>query len=142
MTPTINQSAWTSKYEKRATIARPEYEAGVKNPKRDPIEAAIAQKETMVAKLTEVLAGNKWENALRFVGQSGWQKAALEKGASRYPEGIRAGIGKVKDFVGKFTPHLEAGMAEVENMPKRTIEESIAKSAAMIRHNAEFTYKK
>lgn len=138
----IDQSRWVDKYERRATVARVDYEAGVKKPKRNPIEAAIAAKETMVAKLTEVLAGTKWEDALRFVGEEGWRTAALKKGAPRYPEGIRAGLNKVKDFVGKFAPHLEAGMADVEKMPKRTLEESIEKAAAMIRHNAAFTYKK
>lgn len=138
---TIDQTAWLEKYKSRAVGARKEYEAGVKAPKADPTEAAIEMQDTMLAKLTEAIVNGDWANGLRAVGQAGWQKACIEKGAPRYGPGITAGLPKYQAFVRDFAPHLEAGMASVRGMPKTTIEESIEKAAAMIRHNAAYKFR-
>lgn len=138
----IDRTRWGDKYAKRTAIARPDYEAGVRAPRRDPIEAAIGQKEALVARLTEVLAGTEWEDALRFVGTKGWQDAALTKGGVRYGPGVQFGLPKVNTFITAFAPHLERVVGEVLALPGRTLDERVARAVAQIRGNAEFRLKK
>jgi hypothetical protein len=85
---------------------------------------------------------DKWEAALRYVGDEGWKDAALKKGAPRYTDGVTYGLPKFTDFASKFKAHLDAGLPAIRAMPRRTLDESIAKAAAMIKHNAKFVYKK
>jgi hypothetical protein len=133
---------WVGKYQARTSVARPDYEWGVQNPSRGPITAAIGAKETLMAKMAARETWDKWEAALRYVGDEGWKDAALKKGAPRYTDGVSYGLPKFTDFASKFKAHLDAGLPAIRAMPRRTLEESIAKAAAMIKHNAKFTYKK
>ena len=133
---------WVKKYEDRATVATEDYKYGIENPSRSPIEGAIAQRKSLEAKMRDPKTWDKWENALKFVGDEGWKKGCTEKGADRYPTGIRAGLSKYSDFASKFADHLEAGVSKVKAMPKITIDDSVKRAEAMIRHNASFTYKK
>jgi len=133
---------WVKKYEARASVATEDYRYGIENPSANPIEQAIAHRKDLEAKMKDPKTWDKWEEALKFVGFDGWKKGALEKGVSRYPEGIRAGLDKYSDFAGKFKEHLEKGVAEVKKLPKVTIEDSIKRAEKMIRHNAMFRYKK
>jgi len=133
---------WVKKYEERASVATEDYKYGVQNPSANPIEQAIVHRKDLEAKMRAKETWDKWENALKYVGLEGWQKGALEKGVARYSEGVRAGLNKYKDFASKFKEHLEKGVATVKAMPKTTLEDSIKRAEAMIRHNASFRYKK
>tara|TARA_R100000501_G_C2625250_1_gene118648 strand:- start:989 stop:1411 length:423 start_codon:yes stop_codon:yes gene_type:complete len=130
------------KYERNASAAADEYVAGLKNPKRGPVTGAIANRATLEAKMKQKSTWDKWEANLKAVGDDGVLKAAIDKGSLNYPTGIAAGIPKMRKFLEQFLPHLEAGRSSIDRMQKRTIEESIAKNAAQIRHNAKFSYKK
>ena len=133
---------WIRKYEDRASVAVEDYKWGVQNPSASPIEQAIAHKEDLMKKMAKKETWDKWEEALKFVGDEGWVKGCLEKGVDRYPTGIRVGVDKYKDFASKFKEHLEKGVAEVKKLPKVTLEDSIKRAEKMIRHNAMFRYKK
>jgi len=133
---------WVSKYERRATVATEDYRDGVMNPSRDPIQAAISMRKTLEAKMARKETWDKWEAGLKYVGFEGWQKMALEKGVDRYAPGVRASLDKYADFASKFAEHLRKGVEEVHKMPKVTIDDSIKRAEYMIRHNAQFRYKK
>jgi len=132
---------WFKKWYDRARTAGPFYEAGIKAPRRNPIEAAISMKETLMAKMADRSTWDKWEERLRSVGFEGWQKAALAKGVKRFTDGIEFGKDKFRDFAEQFAKHLEEGLRKVLTMPKRNLEEAIARAAEMIRWNAKFRYR-
>ena len=138
----ISTDRWLRKYESRTAVAEDDYRFGVQNPKRPPASAAIGARKTLETKMSSKATWDKWEAALKYVGDDGVIKAAVEKGAPRYVPGVRASLDKVRDFASKFAPYLEAGQKKVLSMPKVTLDDSIARSAAMIRHNAGFRYKK
>jgi hypothetical protein len=85
---------------------------------------------------------DKWEAALKAVGNEKWQKASVQKGVARYGPGVEFGKPYYSDFASKFKAHLDAGVDAVRKMPKVSIEDSVARASAMIKHNAKFTYKK
>lgn len=133
---------WQEKWRARAAVARPDYEYGISNPSRNPVDAAIAHRKDFEQKMQSKETFDKWEAGLRFTGMDGWQKASLEKGAPRYTAGIEAGADKYADFAGKFKAHLDTGLPKIQAMSKATIDQAVAKAAAMIKHNAKFRYKK
>lgn len=133
---------WSAKYQSRTAVARPDYEWGIRNPARSPTAAAIAAKATLKAKMADAATWDKWEAARKYVGDEGWSKAAIEKGAVRYGPGVTFGAPKQAEFAGKFAPHLKTGVDAIMKMPNISLEDKIARAGAMIRHNATFRLKK
>jgi len=130
------------KWAERAKAGLELYKIYTASPKRDPTAAAISMKSTIQAKMSKPETWAKWENALRNVGFSGWLYGVQTKGVQRFTGGIDAGAPYMNQFMSQFLPHLAAGLAEVYRLPKVTLEDSIARAAAMIRHNAKFTFNK
>ena len=116
------------------------YVAGVKNPKRSPTEAALSMKDTWRRKMALPETAEKWAKRRAAAGDEGWLAGIELKGADRWPQGTEFGSAKILDFMNKFLPHLAAGLNQVYKMPRVTLEDSINRAAAMIRHNAKFTY--
>jgi len=130
------------KYLERARAGAKLYEERIKTPRRDPTKAAISMRDTLEAKMRDKKTWDKWEERLASVGFEGWLDATLTKGVPRYVPGVEYGFKYWKDFYEQFKPHLEEGMRKVHAMPRVTLEDSIARAAEMIRHNAKFRYKK
>lgn len=80
------------KWEARASIATPDYEFGVKNPRRDWAEAATAAEETWEAAIQEAIRDKRFAGGVKAVGTEKWQKKALEVGKDRYAPGVRAAV--------------------------------------------------
>jgi len=133
---------WVKKYEDRASVAEDAYRDGVQNPRRPPASSAIAARDAWVKKLAMKETQDAWEDGLRTVGDAGVIDAAVKKGSVRYVDGVRAGVPKVRDFATKFAAHLEAGQKKVLSMPKVTLQDGINRATEMIKHNANFKYKK
>jgi len=129
-----------SKWKSRAQSAVEDYKRFVQSPSRDPIAAAISMKETLVAKMRSDETWRKWEEKLSAVGFKGWLEAVLTKGVQRYPQGIEFGSKYYEQFYSEFSKHLEAGLEQIYRMPRVTLEDSINRAAAMIRHNAKFRF--
>jgi hypothetical protein len=77
---------------------------------------------------------------LQKVTLDDWKKA-MDKGISRVAGGAEAALPKMEEFMKDFLPYVEEGAAQVRAMPNLTLEDSIARSAAMIRHNANYKKK-
>jgi len=133
---------WLKKYEARTAVAVDDYKWGVQNPKRPPATTAIANRDVLEKKMAMKETWDKWEGSLAWVGDEGVIKAAVEKGADRYPPGVRFGLPKVDMFIDAFRPHLEKGVEEVFKIKKITLEDAVERAATMIRHNAAFVFKK
>lgn len=129
---------WVKKYLNRARAAVEDYREGVTNPRRDPAEAAISMRPTLEAKMRSQATWDKWEHSLRTRGSRKYKERASTVGADRYPAGIESGKEEYKAFAAEFKTHLDAGLPDIRKMQKTSIEESINKAAAMIRHNAKF----
>jgi len=131
-----------AKWAERAKAGASLYQQNTLQPKRDPTLAAVSMKATWHAKVSAAETANKWEASLRSVGQQGWLYGVQTKGVNRFPQGIDSGTPYVQQFFSQFLPHLAAGLPQVYRLPKTNIEESIARAAAMIRHNARFKFQK
>jgi len=115
--------------------------SGVQKVTVAPSELAIKNKEKMKRKLIEAIDKGEWEAGLRKYTLDMWKKDMLTKGIDRIPSGAEASKDKMADFLAQLFSHIEAGLREIEKMPNVTLEDSIARATAWIRHMAKFTKK-
>ena len=111
---------------------------GINAVTESPTEQAAAQGDLMLQKIQEAVNSGKWSEALRRVSLAEWKAAALDKGVDRIASGIQAAKPKIQAFYEQWLPYEEQISQQVKTMPKGTIEDSVARAAAVIRHNANF----
>lgn len=99
--PATTGTRWVNK----ASNAQADYKAGVMNPKVPQNAAALAAAPRWQSAVSSTAALNRFTSGLRAAGDAGWQAGASGKGASHYPDGVRAAQTK---FVNNVTPFLQA----------------------------------
>jgi hypothetical protein len=111
---------------------------GVQGVSQSPTEKAAQSVDRMVQGIQRAAAEGRIQDGLRRVTLADWQKAMLEKGAPRIASGAAAAKPKFQQFMSEFIPHLQAGMNELENMPRGDLEQNLQRAATLARHNAKF----
>jgi len=71
------------KWADRAKAGVELYREFTRTPKRDPTAAAVAMKESLIAKMSSRETWDKWESRLRNVGFNGWLYGVKTKGVER-----------------------------------------------------------
>ena len=90
------------------------YEEGVRDPKKDWQEMAMAAEETYKNAVTTAANQGRYGKGVQKAGTAKWKDRALKKGPSRFSEGVL--IAK-PDYEAGFRPYAEE-IAAVE-LPKR-----------------------
>jgi hypothetical protein len=88
MPPVKSVSAAADKWNRRASVAGPDYEAGIRAPRVNQNEAAIAADASYKAGVTAAIARDGFVKGLRAAGNEKWVRGAVEKGIPRYPQGV------------------------------------------------------
>jgi hypothetical protein len=83
-------------------------------------------------------ARDKFARRVGALTLASWQNSMTQYGISRAAQGAQQKQGKFQGFMAEFIPHLQAGIQQIETMPKNTLEDGINRAVAMIRHNAQF----
>lgn len=83
-----------TKYGQRAAAAAPDYEKGIKNPRRDQNAAALAAKPAYDSGVQDAISRDAFSRGLRKSSTAEWQTRASTLGMQRYPSGVQAGKGK------------------------------------------------
>jgi hypothetical protein len=91
------------KYVRKAQTAGPDYEAGVKDPKRDWATATSGASDSYIAGVTAAIGQGRFQSGVNKAGTQKWQAKALAKGVSRYPTGVAAAK---NDYQTGFSPYL------------------------------------
>lgn len=134
----LTPQEFAEKQNRRLKAALEDIRTGVSRVDVAPTQLAAKKKEKMKTKLNEAIDKGKWERNLQKVTLQEWQEKIINKGIPRISGGIDAARAKVEDFARQFLPHVEAGVKKIQTMPDLTLEDSIQRAAAMIRHNASF----
>jgi hypothetical protein len=109
---------------------------GIDQVTQAPGQLAAAQSQRWLARIQA--AADKWKSRVASVTLQEWQTAMKEVGVPRIAQGAQAKQGKFLAFMNEFLPYLNQGVQQVDKMPKLTLEDSINRAVAMIRHNAAF----
>ena len=81
----------TDKWVRRAGVAGPDYEAGVRNPRRGWAEASKAAEKNYQAGVTQAAARGAYGKGVSSAGEEKWKSNALKKGPGRFAEGVSIG---------------------------------------------------
>lgn len=99
----LDQSS--DKWVRRASVAAPDYSAGVENPRQNWEEAASNADTNYRAGVTAAANAGRFASGVRSAGNEKWRRGALQKGPSRFTEGVA--IAK-DDWAKGFSPYREA----------------------------------
>ena len=95
----------SDKWVRRASVAGPDYQAGVAAPKRAWSEAAKAGHANWKAGLTAAAGRDAYVKGVDKAGDARWKDMAMKKGPGRFAEGVA--IGKA-DWAKGFNPYHAA----------------------------------
>lgn len=101
-----------------------------------PGQLAAAQADKWLIRLQQ--SKDKFIRNVSAVSLESWRGSYINYGISRAQQGAQQKKQKYVDAMTDFFPYLSQGMDRVKSMPSTTLEEKIAKSAAMIRWNAAY----
>jgi hypothetical protein len=135
MMPRVTAQEGADKWAQRTAAATQDVIRGVDRVQRAPGAAAAAASGKWLQRVTT--AEPKFKARVAAVSLGDWQQATKD-GAARIASGVQAKKAKMASFAQAFYDHLDRGAAAIAQMPTNTVEDSIAKAAAQIRHNANF----
>lgn len=138
---TLSPNEISEKWNRRMKGSIPDIQRGIASVQESPMERAAANKEKMKNNLIKSVDNGKWEEGLRSVSLGDWKAKTSEKVATRMTGGVDAAMPKRQKFDNYLVNTVNAGLQEINNMPNMTLEDSIARSNAMIRHMANNPYK-
>lgn len=90
--------------------------AGVAQPKKDPSQAAIAAKDSMVQGFNQAVTSGQWANGLQRSGLAGWQAGMNNYAQQGLANKAAKGAPHVSTFAQTYGPQL---MQQAANLPAR-----------------------
>ncbi len=88
---TKDLAAVAAKWSQRAQAAGPDYQNGVKTPRRDWAQNTSAAADSWSAGVQQAVADGRFGRGVAAAGTPKWQNAAINKGVARYPTGVAQG---------------------------------------------------
>lgn len=120
------------KYKRRVQAAQPDYEAGIKAPKRSWSQAYKSSATRMATAYQQALADGKMSRGVDRVGDSGWQQAAIAK-ASRYSQSATTASNRYAERASDIIAAGEAGAAASRAIPGDNFESRLQRMEANAR---------
>jgi hypothetical protein len=126
----------TSKWVTNLSGSTERIKAGVARVTVAPGQRAAAQSQKWLQRVTA--SQDKWRTRVGGVSLQSWQASMTDVGIPRVAQGAQAKQAKFQAFASEFFPYLQQGVQRIDAMPSTTLEDSINRAVAMIRHNAGF----
>jgi len=111
---------WAAQQIKNAVAARDDWLDGVKNPSRNPVEAALAANDKRVDRLNQSIAAKKWEKNLAKVSAADIVEVATKLGSGVYSAGVEARTTKINKRVGELQPLVQSVSDAIQGMSDKT----------------------
>lgn len=127
----VDVATGVDRWASAAGSGQQRYTEGIQNTTKDPTALAVAQQGKLVNNFQQAVSSGRWARNLAKAGKSGWQSAALAK-AANWSTGIQAGRSKYEAAAQVWYPIINSAAAQVQSMPKATIEDSAARSRAFM----------
>lgn len=95
------------KWQRRASVAQPDYLAGVNNPRVPWDQAAKAAENNYRSGVTTAATEGRFGKGISRVGNEKWQRGASQKGPSRFVEGVQLGGGNFQERINMVLSTIE-----------------------------------
>jgi hypothetical protein len=117
MPKTKGTTATVDKWQRRSSVAGPDYLNGVNNPSKPWDQAAKEGAANYKSQVVMAANEGRFEKGVARVGNDKWQKGATQKGPARFVEGVMVGSGNFQDGITKVLSTIE-GVALPARGPK------------------------
>lgn len=87
----IEQSG--DKWQRRAAVAGPDYQAGIDNPRQQWQAATVAAEQNYRSAVTAAAGAGRFSAGVTKAGNAKWQENAKKKGPGRFAEGVALAVG-------------------------------------------------
>jgi hypothetical protein len=111
---------WAAQQVKNAVDAKDDWLDGVKNPSRNPIEAALAANDKRIDRLKQSIDSKKWEKNLAKVSPADIIEVATKLGSGVYSAGVEARTSKINKRVAELQPLVQDVSNTIQNMSDKT----------------------
>ena len=111
---------WAGQMVDNAEKAGDDWLDGVKNPSRDPIDAALAANDKRIDRLQKSIKDKKWEKNLAKSSHAEIVEIAEAVGTGAYTGGVTARKKKIRRIVGELHPLVQAVSDTIQAMPDKT----------------------
>ena len=91
------------KWQRRASVAGPDYAAGIASPRRDWEEATKAAEGAQKAGIEQAIANGSFVKGVTKAGTAKWKRKAQDVGAARFGPGVAAAKA---DYQAGFAPFI------------------------------------
>lgn len=115
-----------------------DYQAGVNKVTENPAQKAIAAKDVWVAGIQDAIANNRYEKGLSRVTLADWKNSVNNGGVMRYTQSADKAATNYAKFAADFYPFLQNVQNTIQAMPRRNLQESIARMVANVQAIHEF----
>jgi hypothetical protein len=105
------------KWATRAGAAGQDYTSGVQNPSTDWATATTAAANTYASGVQQAVSDGRFAKGVSKAGTSKWQTNAVNKGSSRYTQGVTASTSNYQTAMDPYMQTL-AGLTLPARMPK------------------------
>jgi hypothetical protein len=126
------------KWAQNLSASTTSIQAGVNAVQTAPGQAAAEHQALMKAKLNAAIDSGKWAARVSSVTTAEWKQAMLTKGLPRVASGAQAALPKYQSFANDFYPVAAQVSQEVSQMPKNSIEDSLARVRVAITRFSDF----
>lgn len=107
MPKTKGVSATVDKWQRRASVAAPDYQNGVQNPRVPWDQAAKAGEANYRTAVTQAATEGRFGKGISRVGNEKWSRGALQKGPSRFVEGVNVAAPNYQDRINTVISTIE-----------------------------------
>jgi hypothetical protein len=136
--PMPNPQQAAEKWSRNLGSASQTIQEGVQAVSVSPTQKAAERVNAYVQGVQRAVADGKFQAGLRRVSLEDWKRSMIQKGVPRIASGASAAIPKFADFMSEFLPHVEAGLRQLESMPRGDLPTNIQRAVAMMEHNSRF----
>ncbi len=96
------------KWSRRASVAGPDYEAGVRQPKQDWATATAEAADRYSQGVQEAIANDAFSKGVEDAGTSRWQQGAVSKGVQRFAPGVNLAKPRYQEKMSKVHAVIQA----------------------------------
>jgi len=128
----LTANEWAQNWMGAMLQADGKMRAGAQRLTYAPGAAAVQAVDKMRANWLAAIDSNQWANATGMVTVEQWRQAYIQKGIPRIADGVRAAQGKVQAYAQRAIPVYTQLQAQINAMPKRTLNDSKARMNAWL----------
>lgn len=126
LTPTQISQKWLTNFQNASTAMTD----GVNSVTTAPGQLAAAQSALWLQRLQQ--SQQKWSTRVAAVSLQSWQQSMISLGIPRAQQGATQKQARYTTFITEYMAFLQTAVSQVRAMPKGSLQQSIARSSAMI----------